>query len=90
MTAKRRYGKSSNLSTNNKHEQLNQKQNEPQTKGNTSQSATVIIVGDSIIKHLHKGRSLRSITKSHKDRTETYSGANIATMKHHIKPCLES
>ena len=90
MTAKHRYGKSSNVSTNNKHEQLNQKQNEPQTKGNTSQSATVIIVGDSIIKHLDKRRLQRSITKSHKVRTETYSGANIAAMKHHIKPCLES
>jgi hypothetical protein len=61
MTAKHRYGKSSNVSTNNKHEQLNQKQNEPQTKGNTSQSATVIIVGDSIIKHLDKRRLQRSI-----------------------------
>jgi hypothetical protein len=59
MTAKHRYGKSSNVSTNNKHEQLNQKQNEPQTKGNTSQSATVIIVGDSIIKHLDKRRLQR-------------------------------
>jgi lysophospholipase L1-like esterase len=25
-----------------------------------------------------------------KVRTETYSGANIAAMKYHIKPCLES
>ena len=46
-TAKNQYGKSSNVSTNNKHKQLNQKQNESQTKGNTSQSATVIIIGPS-------------------------------------------
>ena len=63
-TAKHQYGKSSNVSTNNKHKQLNQKQNESQTKGNTSQSATVIIVGDCIIKHLDKRRLQRSIAKS--------------------------
>ena len=44
-----------------------------------------------MIKHLDKRRLQRSITsKPHKVRTETYSGANIAAMKHHIKPCLES
>jgi lysophospholipase L1-like esterase len=43
-----------------------------------------------IIKHLDKRRLQRSITKSHKVRTETYSGAKIAATKHHIKPSLES
>ncbi|CAB3986617.1 Hypothetical predicted protein [Paramuricea clavata] len=80
MTAKHRYGKSINAFTNNKHEQLNQKQDEPQAKGNTS--ATVIIVGDSIIKHLNKRRLQRSITKTHKIRTGTYSGANNKIILH--------
>jgi hypothetical protein len=66
MTAKHRYGKSSNVSTNNKHEQLNQKQNEPQTKGNTSQSASntqasTVIIGDSMIKYMDSKRLLRGI-----------------------------
>ena len=44
-----------------------------------------------MIKHLDKRRLQQSITsKPHKVRTETYSGANIAAMKHHRKPCLES
>jgi hypothetical protein len=100
MTAKHRYGKSSNVSTNNKHEQLNQKQNEPQTKGNTSQSASntqasTVIIGDSMIKYMDSKRLLRGIKKNGQIsrrtaiRAETYRGAGVDDMKHHIKPCLQ-
>ena len=40
--------------------------------------------------HFRKGPGIEVVAKSHKARTETYSGANIAAMKHHIKPCLKS
>ena len=87
---KHHYKKPNNVSKTDKHEQYNESESE--IKRNTSsQSPSVVIVGDSMIKHLDKRRLQRSITsKSHKVRTETYSGANIAAMKHHIKPCLES
>ena len=87
---KHHYKKPNNISKTDKHEQYNESESEIR-RNTSSQSLSVVIVGDSMIKHLDKRRLQRSITsKPHKVRTETYSGANIAAMKHHIKPCLES
>ena len=87
---KHHYKKPNNISKTDKHEQYNESESEIR-RNTSSQSPSVVIVGDSMIKHLDKRRLQRSITsKPHKVRTETYSGANIAAMKHHIKPCLES
>ncbi|CAB4033616.1 Scavenger receptor cysteine-rich type 1 M130 [Paramuricea clavata] len=55
----------------------------------TTDHETVIVVGDSMIKHLNKGRLRRSVAKKAlKISTESYSGANCDAMKHHIRPCL--
>ena len=55
----------------------------------TTDQETVIVVGDSMIKHLDRGRLRRSVAKKAlKISTESYSGANCDVMKHHIKPCL--
>ncbi len=55
----------------------------------TADQETVIVVGDSMIKHLDRGRLRRSVAKKAlKISTESYSGANCDAMKHHIKPCL--
>ena len=87
---KHHYKKPNNVSKTDKHEQYNESESEIR-RNTSSQSPSVVIVGDSMIKHLDKRRLQRSITsKPHKVRMETYSGANIAAMKHHIKPCLES
>ncbi|CAB4016717.1 Hypothetical predicted protein, partial [Paramuricea clavata] len=53
-------------------------------------STSTVIVGDSIIKHLDSRRLQRSIKgEESKVFAETYRGAKISAIKHHIKPCLD-
>ncbi len=62
-------------------------------KSNTQ--ASTVIIGDSMIKHIDSKRLLRGIKKNGQIsrrtaiRAETYRGAGVDDMKHHIKPCLQ-
>ena len=51
-------------------------------------SRTTVIVGDSMTKHINAQRLERSVQGS-KVRLETYRGANVEAMSHHIQPCLK-
>ena len=63
---------------------LNDRRN---TKLRNKTSTSTTIVGDSLIRHLDC-RRLRRSSKQKQVFAETYRGANIDAMKHHIKPCL--
>ena len=53
-------------------------------------STSTVIIGDSMIKHLDSRRLQRSIKgEESKVFAETYRGAKISAIKHHIKPCLD-
>jgi lysophospholipase L1-like esterase len=53
-------------------------------------STSTVIIGDSLIKHLDSRRLQRSIKgEESKVFAETYRGAKISAIKHHIKPCLD-
>ena len=56
---------------------------------NSDKSYTVVIIGDSIIKHLDTRRLKKSVkNRSVKVYAESYRGANTEAVKHHIMPCL--
>ena len=53
-------------------------------------STSTVIIADSMIKHLDSRRLQRSIKgEESKVFAETYRGAKISAIKHHIKPCLD-
>ena len=49
---------------------------------------STVIIGDSMTKHLDSRRLQRSSKTVRRVSTQTYRGATIEDMKHHIRPCL--
>ncbi|CAB4001609.1 Scavenger receptor cysteine-rich type 1 M130 [Paramuricea clavata] len=67
----------------------------PTRKFKSNTQASTVIIGDSMIKYIDSKRLLRGIKKNGQIsrrtaiRAETYRGAGVDDMKHHIKPCLQ-
>ncbi|CAB4024462.1 RNA-directed DNA polymerase from transposon BS, partial [Paramuricea clavata] len=56
--------------------------------GKNRKSRTTVIISDSMTKHIDVQRLERSVRGS-KVRLETYSGANVEAISHHVQPCLK-
>ena len=79
------------ININKRQGQSNEDKYERQSKDSARpKTPNTVIIGDSVTKHLDGRRLQRSSKTIRRVSTQTYRGATIENMKHHIRPSLES
>ena len=75
----------------NKHDDKENKENKKSKKDNLSRetdSKSVYILGDSIVKHVEGWKLKKSLGKNHNVYVRSFSGATVKCMKDYVKPCI--
>lgn len=65
-----------------------ERQSKVSARPNKTKAPNTVIIGDSMTKHLDSRRLQRSSKTVRRVSTQTYRGATIEDMKHHIRPSL--
>ena len=60
----------------------NERQSKESVRPSKAKMPSTVIIGDSMTKHLDRKKPVRRVS------TQTFRGATIEDMKHHIRPCL--
>jgi lysophospholipase L1-like esterase/regulator of replication initiation timing len=63
-------------------------QNKESARPSKAKVPSTVIIGDSMTKHLDSRRLQQSSKNVRRVSTQTFRGATIEDMKHHIRPCL--